>query len=152
MTVRRILPEDLRACGLVDPKRINFVIEYSKDFDARRAAAVSGFAPDYGYTLRDCEDIQAALELILTYRLDSSHIDAEWVLMEAVDNHMIARQQGNISASNTALNLVAKHAMVDAFAAERVEIASDELIKERLLRARKRMQQERQGEGEPDFK
>jgi len=67
------------------------------------------------------------------------------VLMEAVDNHMIARQQGNISASNTALGLCAKHKMVDAFAAEKIEVNSDKDIMERLQRGRKRA-----NGGEPD--
>jgi hypothetical protein len=137
---KRLCKQDIIDAGVTDPKRINFVIELSKDFDSRRAAAVSGYSADYGYTLRDDPEIQAALDIIIQYRLEASHITAEWVLMEAVDNHLIARQNGNISASNTALTLIAKHAAVDAFAAERVEIASDEAIKERLLRARKRLQ------------
>lgn len=119
-------------------KKANFVIEYCKDFAARRAAEASGFAPDTGYTLLKDESIQAAIDRVLASRLEASHIDAEWVLMEAVDNHLIARQQGNISASNTALNLVAKHVFVDAFAAEKVEVNSDREIMERLLRGRKR--------------
>lgn len=140
--MKRLSLNDIKALGIKDPKRMNFIIEYSKDFDARRAAAVSGYSADSGYKLRDDEDIQAAISLIIQHRLDSSHITAEWVLMEAVDNHLIARQNGNISASNTALNLIAKHAAVDAYAAERVEIAGDEAVKERLLRARKRLNPE----------
>lgn len=128
--------------GITDPKRANFVIEFSKDFDARRAAAVSGYSADYGYDLRNMPDVQMALDVIIQHRLDVSHITAEWVLMEAVDNHLIARQNGNINASNTALGIIAKHAAVDAFAAERVEIAGDEAVKERLLRARKRLNKE----------
>jgi phage terminase small subunit len=142
MARKRISLADIYGVGISDPKRANFVIEYSKDFDARRAAAVSGYAADYGYKLRDDPEIQAALEHILTYRLETSHVDAEWLLWELVDNHQIARAAGNISASNTALNTLAKHAMIDAFAAEKVEIAGDEAIKERLLRARKRMQKD----------
>lgn len=140
--MKRLGLNDIKALGVTDPKRINFIIEYSKDFDARRSAAVSGFSADSGYRIRDEEDIQAAISMIIQHRLDSSHITAEWVLMEAVDNHLIARQNGNISASNTALNLIAKHAAVDAYAAERVEIAGDEAVKERLLRARKRLNPE----------
>jgi|TARA_Y100000034_G_C6899489_1_gene415471 hypothetical protein len=149
MARKRLTLADIYGIGIQDPKRANFVIEFSKDFDARRAAAVSGFAADYGYKLRDEPDIQAALTHILQYRLDTSHIDAEWLLWELVDNHQIARAAGNISASNTALNTLAKHAMIDAFAAEKVEIAGDEAIKERLLRARKRMQESDQEE--PSF-
>ena len=122
----------------LSPKHANFVIEYAKDFSARRAAEASGFSPDSGYAIRDRDDVRAAIERVLGARLEASHIDAEWVLMEAVDNHMIARQAGNISASNTALTLVAKHVFVDAFAAEKVEVNSDKEVMDRLLRGRKR--------------
>lgn len=131
------------------PKEANFVIEYCKDFSARRAAEASGYAPDTGYTLLTHEHIAVAIDRILESRLDASHIDAEWVLMEAVDNHMIARQQGNISASNTALGLCAKHKMVDAFAAEKIEVNSDKEIMDRLMRGRKRAKGD--DDDEPSF-
>lgn len=150
MARKRITIADLYKIGLQDSRRANFVIEYSKDFDARRAAAVSGFSADYGYDLRDEPEVQDALTKILQYRLETSHVDAEWLLWELVDNHQLARASGNISASNTALNTLAKHAMIDAFAAEKVEIAGDEAIKERLLRARKRMNQDNKDD-EPSF-
>ena len=123
------------------PKEANFVIEYCKDFDARRAARSSGYEPDTGYQLLKKEPIAKCIDHILESRLESSHIDAEWVLMEAVDNHLIARQQGNISASNTSLGLVAKHKMVDAFAAEKVEVHSDQEVMDRLMRGRARLKQ-----------
>jgi phage terminase small subunit len=123
----------------LQPKEANFVIEYCKDFAARRAAEASGYAADTGHSLKEKPHIAAAIERVLAHRLETSHIDAEWVLMEAVDNHLIARQQGNISASNTSLNLVAKHVFVDAFAAEKVEINSDKEVMERLLRGRRRL-------------
>ncbi len=133
---RQITLKDLTG---LNPKEANFVIEYTKDFSARRAAEASGYAADTGYELKDREHIGRAIDRVLRQRLDASHIDAEWVLMEAVDNHLIARQQGNISASNTSLNLVAKHVMVDAFAAEKVEVSSDKEVMERLLRGRRRL-------------
>ena len=139
MGYKRLTIGDLLGGGL-DAKQAAFIIEYSKDFDARRAAVVAGYAADYGYKLKEEPVVNAALERILQMRLDSSHIDAEWLLMELVDNHVIARQNGNITASNTALNILAKHAAVDAFAAEKVEIAGAEQIRERLMRARKRLQ------------
>jgi len=133
--IRRITAADLTG---LRPKYINFVIEYVKDFSARRAAETSGFSPDSGYGIVQQPDVQAAINHILTFRLEASHVDAEWVLMEAVDNHGIARQKGNITASNTALNLIAKHVFVDAFAAEKVTVTDDKEVMERLLRGRKR--------------
>jgi phage terminase small subunit len=117
----------------------NFVIEYVKDCSARRAAEASGYEPDYGATLLKRPEIKAVIDVVLAKRLEATHIDAEWVLMEAADNHQIARQMGNITASNTALNLVAKHTFVDAFAAEKVEVNSDKEVMDRLLRGRRRM-------------
>lgn len=124
------------------PKKANFVIEYCKDFHPRRAAEASGYGGDNGYALLKEEPVAVAIDKILESRLEASHIDAEWVLMEAVDNHLIARQSGNISASNTSLGIVAKHKMVDAFAAEKIEVTSDREIMERLQRGRKRLNEE----------
>ena len=134
--IRRITVTELTG---LKPKDANFVIEYTKDFSARRAAEASGYAADTGYSLLTREEIAHAIDKVIGARLEASHIDAEWVLMEAVDNHQIARQSGNINASNTALNLVAKHVFVDAFAAEKVEVSSDKEVMDRLLRGRKRM-------------
>ena len=120
------------------PKDANFLIEYSKDFDARRAAVVSGYEPDTGYHILKRPEVSDALGRILQGRLESSHIDAEWALMEAVDNHQIARAQGNISASNTALRMVMQHRKVDAFAAEKLEVATDRDLLERIRRGRAR--------------
>jgi len=131
----RITVKDLTG---LKPAYANFVIEYVKDFSPRRAAEASGFAPSYGAHLAEIKEIDEAIKRILTSRLEISHIDAEWLLMEAVDNHMIARSQGNIASSNTALGIVAKHKFVDAFAAEKVEINSDKDIMERLIRGRNR--------------
>jgi len=71
--------------------------------------------------------------------------------MEAVDNHLIARQQGNISASNTSLGIVAKHTFVDAFAAEKVEVSSDKEVMERLMRGRNRLKEEEKPDDEVSF-
>jgi len=135
---KRALQGDFSGLNLT-AKEANFVIEFTKDFAPRRAAEASGFGADYGYKLRDQENICAAVDHILSKRLDASHIDAEWVLLEAVDNHLIARQAGNISASNTALGLVAKHVMVDAFAADKVTVTDDKEVMERLIRGRQRL-------------
>ena len=99
------------------PKKACFVVEYIKDFAPRRAAEASGYSADYGYRLLEEPEVSAAIEYIIQQRLEVNMIDADWLLNEMVDNHMIARQQGNITASNTALNMVGQHKRVDAFAA-----------------------------------
>lgn len=136
--IKRPKPDDI--IGLKS-QEINFVIEYTKDFSARRAAEASGYSADSGYSKRAEPHIQAAINIVLQQRLNASHIDAEWVLMEAIDNHMIARQSGNITASNTALKLVAQHTMVDAMASDKLNlnIHGDKEVMERLTRGRQRL-------------
>jgi len=122
----------------LSPEHAMFVVEYSKDFNARRAAKAAGFAADTGIALRERDDIKTALAYIIGERQKDANIDAEWVMYELVDNHMIARQMGNINASNTALGQLAKFNTVDAFAADKVIIQGDKEIVERLMRARNR--------------
>lgn len=138
---RRYLTSDIIGID-ISPRHLAFAIEYCKDFNARRAAVVNGFEADTGYSLTKREDVIHCMGVIVGSRLEASHIDAEWVLMEAVDNHLLARQDGNITASNTALGLIAKHTMVDALASDKLNlnVQGDREVMERLMRARKRMQ------------
>jgi hypothetical protein len=128
--------------GLRNHKDILFVIEYLKDFSKSRAAEAAGYSKSHGVKLVERPEIQAAIDRVLSDRLQASDIDAEWLLMEAVDNHLIARQSDKLAASNAALNIIAKHVFVDAYAAEKVEVTSDKEVMERLLRARQRVNKE----------
>ena len=130
---------NLNAIIKLPPKKANFVVEYIKDFAARRAAEASGYAPDTGYSLLKDDEVSAAIEYIIQQRLEVNQIDADWLLYEMVDNHMIARQQGNITASNTALNMVGKHKRVDAFAADKIKVSTDADVVDRLNAARIRL-------------
>ena len=82
--------------------------------------------------------VKAAIDLVIARRMQQSDIDAEWLLYEAVDNHYLARQNGDLKSSNTALALIGKITLVDAFAAEKLEVIGDKEIAERLARGRKR--------------
>lgn len=121
------------------PKKANFVVEYIKDFAVQRASEASGYSRDHGYKLIVEPEISEAIEYIIQQRLEDNLIDADWLLTEMVDNHMIARQQGNITASNTALNMVGKHKRVDAFAADKIKVTTDADVMDRLTAARKRL-------------
>lgn len=115
--------------GRLQAQEACFVIEYVKDFSPRRAAEASGWAPDHGYELLKKEEVQDAISAILHERLDEVGIDASWLLYELVDNHRIARHQGNISASNTALKILAQLACIDAMASQRLDhMSSDKSI------------------------
>lgn len=136
-TMRRTPLTSEELTGL-DHKRQMFVIEYTKDFNPRRAAEASGFTPEFGYTLRKEPKIEATVDRIIAARAHQSDIDAEWLLYEAVDNHYLARYAGNLPASNNALTLIAKHSAVDALAADRVKIIDDDELLERLFAGRRR--------------
>lgn len=118
-----------------------FVVEYVKDFSARRAAEAVGLSPESGYEILKRPEIMDAIEEIVTERCERAGIDAEWLLYELVDNHRIARQQGNISASNTALGTIMKHVSVDAEARKRIEmdVTTDQELLDRLRRGRERV-------------
>ena len=129
----------------LDISEVNFIIEYLKDYDSRRAAERAGLRPDQGNELLAKDRVQHALARVAHTRLQSADIDAEWVKQELVDNHFLARQSGKLAASNTALGIIAKLATVDAFAAEKVLTVTDQSVLERLQRARQRAQPEDDG-------
>ena len=135
--MKRITIKDLTGLDLTFAEML-FIVEYQKDNDARRAAKVAGYAPDEGLSIREKPEVRKALLYLLESRLDKVEIDAEWVLREAVDNHHISRQKGNMSASNKALDLIARHAAVDAMSAEKVTVNTSEEIRARLQRGRER--------------
>ena len=132
-------------------KKACFVVEYIKDFAPRRAAEASGYSADHGYKLLQDEGVSEAIEYIIRERLEVNMIDADWLLGEMVDNHMIARQQGNITASNTALSMVGKHKRVDAFTADKIKVSTDADVIDRLAAARKRLSDAEVPDDAPSF-
>lgn len=118
--------------------RAMFVIEYCKDLDARRAAAAAGLNVDEAFAIRDEQDVAMGIQRVLQSHLQPSDITPEWLLQEFYYNHLLARQRGKITASNQCLNLIAKHASVDAFAAEKVKMTTDQDTIDRLIRERRR--------------
>lgn len=127
-----------------------FVVEYTKDWDHSRAAMVAGYSPERGTVLRKDERVQTAINMIMKRRLEDSDIDAEWMLYELVDNHLLARQRGNLSASNTALGLIGKMSLVDAYAEEKVALRTDEELVQRLVRGRQRARDRAEGSTDSD--
>ena len=122
-------------------REASFVMEYFKDFAAGRAAEASGYSRDRGHKLLELDHIKKAIDHVINHGFGEAVYDAEWLLLELVDNHRIARMQGNIGASNTALKLLAQHVSVDAMAKQKVEldIKSDVELFDRLARGRDRM-------------
>jgi len=135
-------------CGTLGEKKALFVVEYVKDSNPRRAARIAGFHPDKGHKLLEEPEVLENIIRIRQRLMDYNKIDSDTIIAEAWDNHHIARQEGNINASNTALGLIAKTAKVDAFAAEKLVLASSQELSAQLMRARKRRQQEVTGDSE----
>lgn len=117
-----------------------FIIEYVKDFACKRASEAAGLSYEAGLKVLKAADVQTAISQIVNARLDDANIDALWLLKELADNHFIARQMGNINASNAALKLIAQLAMVDALAKQKVEldVVSDKELTDRIKRGRER--------------
>ena len=124
-------------------KEALFVIEYVKDCAHRRAAEAAGYDPDQGIQLLRKPEIAEMIDRILQDRLDNTVIDSEWVQCELVDNHRLARLQGNLNASTNALKVIANLAAVDAMARNKVdlEVTSTQDIVDRLKRGRQRVSQ-----------
>lgn len=120
MTIQ-VIPDFTTGTIQVTAQENNFIIEYMKDFSHRRAAKAAGFRPSDGLGLLEKENVAKAIAYLSQQRLDDANIDASWVLGELVDNHLIARANGDIKASTQALGILAKHKTVDAFAADKVQ-------------------------------
>jgi hypothetical protein len=130
-----------RLTGGCTPQEVIFVTEYIKDFDERRAATIAGYEPDTGYSLKEKVRIKNLVASSVEKRLEYSvlDVDAEWVLKRAVENYYLALQKGNVTASNTVLGLIGKLTQVDAFAADKTVVSTDNEVMARLVRGRKRL-------------
>lgn len=132
--------------GLTEKQKM-FVKEYLIDLNATQAAIRAGYSEDSARQIANetltKPYIQEAIQKAQDKRAEKLDIDAEWVLREAVDAVKIFKADGN-SALVSAINLVAKHRDIDAFAAEKSEVKqevkqtinasnlSDETLKELL--------------------
>lgn len=118
------------------------IIEYMKDFSIERAARACCMPGSTATKLISrSPTAKQAIAIVLAHRLKYSNIDAEWIIYELVDNHLLARQEGNLTASNNALKLLMQHKRIDAMATSKVDLnlSSDKEIVERLRRGRLRM-------------
>lgn len=124
----------------VSAEDLTFLWQYAMDNDARRAATAAGLDPDDGYKLvnKHRATIKLMSKNMLESQMNALEITPEWLLMELVDNHRLARQSNKLSASNTALGLIAKHQMVDAMSAEKIISITDQDVVDRLVRGRAR--------------
>ena len=108
--------------------------------------------PDTGAKLLNREDIQEALDEVFKHRLNAALVDADSLLYELWDNHNISRQQGSMSSSNRAIELMMKHKAINAFASDKldVQVNMDKEVEQRLQRGRDRARR-RNNPDEPSF-
>jgi len=139
-----------RLCRRLTHVQVQFVCEYVQDFAARRAAETVGLRPDAGYALLELPEVQQAVQDVHRERTERATVDSDWLLSELVDNHHLARHQGAIAASNTALKLIGRHRAVDAFAADKLDVVSDRDLVDRLHRGRAAAARAARGDDEPD--
>jgi hypothetical protein len=116
----------------------HFVLEYCIDMNIHRVAAACNIDPERAFELRQREDISAVIQEIMQDRFTPHEITAEVLMQDFYRLHHVAMQQGKLPTALQALDRVARLGMVDAYAAEKVELKSDRDVVERLIRERKR--------------
>lgn len=138
----------------LSPDRAVFVVHYMIDNDVRRAAISAGLNPDDGYKIRNEPAVIAAIQHLSQKNLTPQDITPEWQLQSLNVLYNICLQRGSMAAALGCLREMGKHASVDAYAAEKVKMTTDQDTIDRLMRERKRriaaMQREKQST-QPSF-
>lgn len=131
---RKLLQIDINGI-VVDEEEATFVVEYLKDLDPVRAARVIGKHPDEGAKFLARPHVRALINDVMKRRIDTAHINMDWLLEQLVENHYLAREDKNLGASNNALLTIGKLSTVDAFAADKLDVTNTD-VADRLTRAR----------------
>lgn len=118
-------------------QEMTFITEMVKHGNVARASTAAGWHPDTGYRKRDDERIQLLLNEARRQAFERSVLDIEWIMEEAEDLYMMAKQEGDIKAGISALSMIGKLSSVDAFAAQKVDVSTSDKI-DRLRKARLR--------------
>lgn len=128
----------------ISQKDYIFAMEYVKDFNARRAATVTGRNADSGYNIRDKKEVQTVVELFVIEQAKRLGMSADDILTNYADIYRIAMQTGNLNAALKANDGLAKLKPIDAYASSRVDmvLSSDSEMIERIRAGRKRNNQE----------
>ena len=146
-------------------KQERFVEEYLIDLNATQAAIRAGYSPRTARSIASENlakpDIQEAIAEAKRERSETTKIDAEWVLRQAVELYMRCMQEikpalhpktrqqmkdadGNLlftfnaAAANRALELIGKHVGINAFR-ERVEVSGELSLIDRIRAGRARV-------------
>lgn len=94
-------------------KQQRFVEEYLIDLNATQAAIRAGYSENtaraIGAENLTKPDIASEIKKRQDKLGEEAEITAEWVLLQLVENHKMARAIGELPASNKALELIGKH-------------------------------------------
>lgn len=90
-----------------------FVDEYCIDRNGKKAAIRAGYsektAEQQASRLLRNVKVQEAIKAKLDRLSMKTELTAEWVLKEFAENHRMAREVGELQASNKALEMIGKH-------------------------------------------
>ena len=116
----------------------HFVVEYCKDLDVHRAARSCNIDAEDAFKMVAKQKVITQIQRILRSRLEVRDINADWLMMELYNLHIMCLQTGKLSTSHQVLKTIGSLGKVDAYAAEKVELKSDRDVIDRLQRERKR--------------
>jgi phage terminase small subunit len=108
-------------------KQQRFVDEYCVDLNATQAAIRAGYTKEtshvQGPRLLGNVRVREAIEKKQRRLEVKTELTAEWVLKEFAENHKLAREVGELPASNKALEMIGKHL---GMFKDKVELTGDE--------------------------
>lgn len=120
-------------------QQVDFVIEYTKDYDHRRAAERIGMSPDTGLKMIEDSTIKEAIRIVYNNQMQAADITPETVKEYMLGLYNIAIQKGQLGVASKQLDQLARHSHVDAYAAQRVAVAADAEVAAALAGGRKRI-------------
>lgn len=122
----------------LQPWELAFALEYTQDFDLIRACRAVGVTGVHVERLMEDERIAEAIRAIMLNRQCAGDLNVTTVKEEMLSMYYITKQTANYGQALKALDMIAKHCHVDAYAAQKVAISGDEQIALILQKGRQR--------------
>lgn len=120
-----------------------FVFEYCKDYDHRRAAEAIGLHPDKGTEMISHPNVAEAIRIVYNAQMTASELTPEIIKEEMYNLYQLALQKKQYGVASKQLDQLARHSHIDAYAAQRVSVAADAEVARALAAGRKRVAQSR---------
>lgn len=104
---------EVKTMAELTTKQQRFVDEYCIDGNGTQAAIRAGYSPktanEQASRMLANVNISEAIDAKRKRLEVKAEVSAEWVLKEFAENHRMARQIGELQASNKALEMIGKH-------------------------------------------